>query len=212
MIPSVLPLFTTTSHSISSSTLKPDISTVGYTEATRFPTRKPTESTTKVTLTTESIIRPISIHTIGTQSTAAVTKQPQTTISALTEKSSVTTQVAAAAATTTSQIINTTDNDNDNEEILSTTEQQSVSMFDEFDETTTTTSMADYTELSETEHILNHTTSAPLLSNTQSTVADTTVKISEFNSTPSILFTESSVTVSQTASHFSIGVYILDFV
>lgn len=196
LIPSVLPLFTTTSHSISSSTLKPDISTVGFTEATRFPTRKPTESTTKVALTSESIIRPISIQTIATQSVA--TKQPQTTIKASTEKSSVTT----AATATTSQIINITDNDI--EEILSTTDQQKTTMFDEFEETTTALTTADYTEISETEHTLNYTTTAPSSINTQS-IADTTVRIPELNST---LFTESSVTLSQTASH-SFGLYIL---
>lgn len=196
LIPSVLPLFTTASHSISSSTLKPDLSTMRFTEATRFPTRKPIESTTKVASTSESIIRPISIHTISPQvvAAAAATKQPQTTISASTEKSSVT-ATSAAAPTTTSQTIYITDNND--EEILSTTDQQRVTMFNEFEETTTAT--ADYTEISETEHILNYTTSAPSVVNTQS-IVDTTVRISEYNST------ESSATMSQTASQ-SFGMY-----
>lgn len=208
LIPSVLPLFTTTSHPISSSTLKPDISTVGFTDVTRFPTRKPTESTTKVALTSESIIRPISIQTIGTQSVA--TKQPQSTIPASTENSSVTTQTAAATeATTVSQFIDIIDNDNDNdsEEMLSTTDQQKATIFDEFSETTTAIiTTADYTEISETEHISNHTTPEPSPMTTQS-VTDTTAQMPEFNSTPSILITESSVTLSQTASQ-SFGVYI----
>lgn len=208
LIPSVLPLFTTTSHSISSSTLKPDISTVGFTDATRFPTRKPTEPTTKVALTSESIIRPISIQTIGTHS--AATKQPQPTIAASTEKSSVTTQAATAAVeatTTVSQFIDIVDNDNDNdndnesEEVLSTTDQQKITMFDELLETTTAIGTTDYTEIGETERISNHTTPEPAPMSTQP-VADTTAKIPELNSAPSILATssESSGTLSQTTS------------
>lgn len=210
LIPSVLPLFTTTSPPISSSTLKPDTSTVGFSAgATRFPTRKPTESTTKVALTSESIIRPISIQTIGTQS--AATKQPPSTIPATTststEKPSVTTLAAPAATTTTvSQLIDIIDADNDSEEILSTTDQQKTTMYDDFFETTTAIPSADYTETSETEHI---STPEPSSMNTES-VADTTIRIPEFNSTPSIFITESNVTLSPTASP-SFGEYFQCF-
>lgn len=206
MIPSVLPLFTTTSHSISSSTLKPDISTVGFTDATRFPTRKPMESTTKVALTSESVVRPISAQTIGAQSIA--TKQPQSTIPASTEKSSVATQAATTASssaevtTTISQFIDIIDNDS--EEILSTTDQQKVTTLDDFFETTTAMPTVDYTEITETEHIPKHTTSQPSSMSTPS-IADTTVRIPEFNSTPSIPITESSVTSQTSAQPF--GMY-----
>lgn len=204
LIPSVLPLFTTTSHPISSSTAKPDISTVGFTDVTRFPTRKPTESTTKVALTSDSIIRPISIQTIGTH--AVATKRPQPTIPASTEKSSVATQAAAAAEATTTvsqfiDIIDRDDDDDNDDEILSTTDQQKVTIFEDFPETSTAITTADdYTEASETERI---STPEPSPMNTQS-VADTTARIPEFNSTPSISNTESSATtMSQPASSSS---------
>lgn len=95
----------------------------------------------------------------------------------------------------------------DNEEIPSTTE--SVTLFDETEETTTDGGYTE-SEISETVHNLNHTTSA-LPMYTDAATTDTTVRISESSSTSSVLITESSSVTTSTSLHSSYGVYIAFF-
>lgn len=175
LIPSVLPLSSTPSQPISSSSSKPITSHLQSTEITRFPTRKPIASTT---ITKKPTPKPSIIETAATKP-VTTTKQPQTTTTAPTEKSPVTTQKASIQTTV---LMNATTTIND-EEILWTTE--SVTMADEFEETTTVNS-----EIIETEHVINHATSA-LPSYTQSATGATT--ISHINSTAAMSSTESSV-------------------
>lgn len=180
MIPSVLPLLSTPSQPVASSTSKPITSHLQSTETTRFPTRKPIATIT--TVTKKPTPKPSILETAATK--PVTTKQPQTTTSAPTEKSPVTTQKASIQTTV---LMNTTDD----EEMLLTTE--SVTMADEFDETTVNS------EIIETEHVINHATSA-LPSYTQSTTGAT---ISKINSTFTMSSTESSIAsaTEQTGTH-----------